>query len=175
MNPSECVQVLDQLKTTFPDWRNWVNQLPEKQATLRLWCEALTPHDIALVSAIIGDWASGRVKCPETYERERLIYLLTFEARTRSRAISERLKSKQALESYEELAAEAKRRRNSYRSLMDHGGGWTMARFRDIADQIVAETGLPRSRWTAAEHERYGAEVKLVIAQFCKMQGYSHE
>lgn len=164
MTEAEAHRILERLGVIFPDWQAWTGKL-QNQATLVGWISALMTVDTKHVQSVLADWQFGRRKCPETYERERLVYLAVEAARQMRSSEFATESSKQALATYRQEAAAAEARRKSYKP-MDRRLGWCVTEFNRVAEQIITRSGRPRSQWTSEDRAEYDREAKAIIEQY---------
>lgn len=164
MNKTEVTEIMAQLKAMFPDWQKWVNELPTKNESLRTWYASLETQDKPHVESVIRDWQSGKRKCPETYERERLIFILVAAARELRNADSAKEMARNAVKSYHQEAAEAAARRASYKPAMDRNMGNAMRQINQAADAI----GKPKSQWTDEDFATYFSQVDKITESYAQ-------
>lgn len=162
MNKTEATDIMTQLKAMFPDWQKWVHELPTKNESLRTWYASLETQEKKHVESVIRDWQSGKRKCPETYERERLIYILVAAARELRNAEYAREDARNATKSYHAQAAEAAARRAGYKSPMDKSLGSAIREINMIADSI----GKPKSQWTDEDLAQYFQQVDKITESY---------
>lgn len=168
MNRTEAITVLDELKVSFPDWERWVRSLPNKNACLRAWCEALETQSLPHVNSIIQQWRSGRLECPQTYDYERLIYILVSSARHLRNAEYAKEESRVAVKSWHEESKEAESRRKQYNPIRVRGLGWASTKFAEAVEEIVKTSGRPRSQWTPDDRAAYDAIAKKIIDEYSR-------
>jgi len=164
MNKTEATEIMTQLKAMFPDWQKWVHELPTKNESLRMWYASLETQEQRHVESIVRDWQCGRRKCPETYERERLIYILVAAARELRSSEYAKDEARSATKSYHQQAAEAAARRAGYRSPVDRGLGVAIREINAIADAV----GKPKSQWTDDDTAEYFRQVDKLTESFAK-------
>ena len=164
MTEAEAHKTIERIGVLFPDWQAWTGKL-QNQATLVGWISALMTVDAKHVQSVLADWQFGRRKCPETYERDRLVYLAVEAARQMRSTEFASESSKVAIQTYKQEAALAEQRRKSYRP-MDRRLGWCVVEFNRVAEQIISRTGRPRSQWTTEDRDEYDRESKAIIEQY---------
>lgn len=164
MNRTEAIAVLDELKVFFPDWERWAKALPNKNGCLRNWCDALETQELSHINAIFAEWKSGKRQCPQTYDYERLIFILVAAARELRNADYAKEEARNATKSYHQQAAEAAARRAGYKSPIDKGLGSAIREINRIADSI----GKPKSQWTDEDTARYYEQVDKITESYAK-------
>ena len=166
MNKTEVYEVMKSLRVMFPEWNAWVNGLETKQRTLGVYADALESQDKHHVESIIQDWQSGKRKCPEAYERERLIYILVAAARDLRNSEYAKDEARSAVRSYHQEAAEAAKRRSEYNPIRVRGLGWASAAFASAVDAIVKLTGRPKSQWTDEDRAEYDRRADAILKEY---------
>ena len=155
MNYTEANEILSELKAFFPDWTVWVRTLDNRDATLRVWIKSLMTQDKQHVLDIIDEYASGKRKAPTSYEYERLIFTIVAAARESAMKESEKESYRTELRTYREEQEAAKRRRAEYKPLQDRSMKQAASEYAMAVDQVISETGRPRSQWTPEDKARY--------------------
>ena len=162
MSEIDALKILEKLATVFPDWAKWSATVPRDTSTT--WTSALMSVDAHHVNAVISDWQFGRRTCPQTFERERVVYMAVEAARQLRSKEYERESAKEATKSYHQQAAEAAARRAGYESPIDKGLGNTIREINRIADSI----GKPKSQWTDEDTARYYEQVDKITESYAK-------
>lgn len=165
MTEAEARIILDRIGVLFPDWQAWTSKLTTN-ATVVGWMAALMTVEIEHVRTVLADWQFGRRKCPETYERERLVYMAVETARQIQAKEAEKEIHRDELRTYHEHAAEAERRRKEYKPLRIRGLGWASTQFAEAVDSICKTTGRPRSQWTQEDQAEYDDMVAAILAEY---------
>ena len=165
MTEAEAHRILERLGVIFPDWQAWTGKL-QNQATLVGWISALMTVDAKHVQSVLADWQFGRRKCPETYERERLVYMAVEIARQIQAKEAEKELHRDELRTYHEHAAEAERRRKTYKPVRVAGLGQAGIDFSRAVEEVCSETGRPRSQWTAEDRQVYDRKAKEILRRF---------
>lgn len=163
MSEDDAVQILKKLAIVFPDWAKWSASLPDS-STYTAWISALMTVDSHHAAAVVSDWQFGRRTCPQTFERERIVYMAVEAARQLRSKEFERQQAKNATKSYHAQAAEAAARRAGYRSPLDKGLGNAIREINRIADSI----GKPKSQWTDEDTARYFEQVDKITESYAK-------
>ena len=153
---------MTQLKAMFPDWHRWVNELPNKNASLRTWYASLESQDVNHVQVIIAEWQTGKRECPATYDYERLIFILVAAARELRSQDTRREMAQSNIKTWHQEAEEAQRRRAAYKPAVDRPMGDAMRRIKLAADAITT----PKSQWTDEEKVAYFRQVDEVVEDY---------
>lgn len=162
MTEHEATQCIKHLSTVFPDWAKWSATISKD--TYVAWISALMSVEAHYVNAVIADWQFGRRQCPQTFERERVVYMAVEAARQLRSKDFERDNARQATKSYHQEAAEAAARRASYKPAMDRSMGNAMRQINQAADAI----GKPKSQWTDEDFASYFSEVDKITESFAR-------
>ena len=170
MTESEARIILDRIGVLFPDWQAWTGKL-QSNATVVGWLSALMSVDIQHVRTVLADWQFGRRKCPETYERERLVYLAVEAARQIQAKAAEKEIHRDELRTYHAHAAEAEQRRKNYQPVRVAGLGQAGIDFARVVEEICGETGRPRSQWTTSDKQVYERRCKEILKRFDTVSG----
>lgn len=165
MTEAEARIILDRIGVLFPDWQAWTSKLTTN-ATVVGWMAALMTVEIEHVRTVLSDWQFGRRKCPETYERERLVYMAVEIARQIQAKEAEKELHRDELRTYHEHAAEAERRRKAYKPVRVAGLGQAGIDFSRAVEEVCSETGRPRSQWTAEDRQVYDRKAKEILRRF---------
>lgn len=162
MTEQEAYGIIKHIGAIFPDWAKWSASIQKE--TYTTWISALMSVERHHVNAVISDWQFGRRTCPQTFERERVVYMAVEAARQLRSKEYERETAKEATKSYHAQAAEAAARRAGYKSPMDKGLGAAIREINRIADSI----GKPKSQWTAEDEARYYEQVDKITESYAK-------
>lgn len=164
MNKTEACEVLDLLRVMFPDWFAWLSGLPTKAETLRLYTTSLETQEIEHVRKVITDWQTGKQKLPESYQRERLVFILVSAARELRSQDTRRETAQTNLKTWHQEAAEAQRRRQGYKPAIDRPMGNAMRQIKVAADSVAT----PKSQWSEAEIAEYFRHVDEICEVYAK-------
>lgn len=162
MTTEEAKSVLTQLKVAFPAWYAWFLTLDTKKETAKGWERSLESQELADCLAVLDSWQTGKTSCPETYERDRLVYILVEQARAIRNARYAKDQAKSQIASFTQEKAEAEKRRSSYKPLKVNGLGAAGVKFAHAVDEI----GKPKSQWTKEDLAQYRAKVAEIVADF---------
>ncbi len=165
MNKNEQVEILNELKAMFPDWERWVKDLPNYNATLRVWCRSLESVEKQHVVAILDEYLTGRRKVPTSYEYERLIFSIAAYARQLQSVEYAKDQNRETLAECVS-AQEIRKRRKSYKSFQDRNMNIAGAKFAALVEAI----GKPRSQWTEDDLQQYREQCDQVVKEFIEAE-----
>lgn len=158
MSPEEAKQILHRLKVLFPAWYAWFLALDTRTATAAAWTGALESQDVRDCDEVLTSWTTGKTSCPETYERDRVVYILVEAARTLRNARYTREQAKTQVDSYNAV----KQQRRAYDAIQVRGMAEAGRRFAEL----VAEVSKPLSQWGEDDLQTYREKCDLVVQDF---------
>lgn len=164
MNENQAKQLIRRIAILFPDWADWYAQAVTED-TETAWLAALQTQEHADADQIVCDWQLGKRKCPETFERERVVYMLVEAARTIRNNRYAKLESERVRENAVPTPEQIRDRQQSYQSLDSRQDGMGKAMRRITA---VIPKGKPRWEWTRQEEIAFVDNYNKVIAEYAK-------
>lgn len=162
MDNTNAIDVLERIRIMFPEWSRWSATLTSPAETMNAWVLSIQSQEYDDTMEVLDSWQTGKAKCPETYERDRLVYLLVEQARAIRNARFTKEQAKSQIASFTQEKAEAEKRRASYKPIKINGLGAAGVKFAHAADSI----GKPKSQWTADDLKRYRALAAEIVADF---------
>lgn len=162
MTNEEAKAILAKLKVMFPNWYSWFLTVDTKAETAKAWQRAIESQDLVDCEEVLRNWETGKAKCPETYERDRVVFLLVEAARVirNGKYIKEQARSQIA--TYSEQRQQVEQRRRAYRPIRVKGLGEAGRKFQLAVDAIQT----PKSQWTKAEIESYRIKCDEIVFEF---------
>lgn len=163
MSPDDAKQILQRLKILFPAWYAWFISLDTRKATAAAWTGALESQEVRDCDEVLTAWVTGKTKCPETYERDRVVYLLVEAARTLRNARTTKEAAKIQVDSYDAV----KQQRRAYNAIQVRGMAEAGRRFAEL----VAEVNKPLSQWGDDDLAAYRERCDVVVQDFMRRYG----
>ena len=80
----EAEELIGTFFLAFPQFRKWLNDTPDPNATLDVWCRTLEPVDQREAAAIVEEMSNGVFPVPAGYERDQLAIKIRREALDRA-------------------------------------------------------------------------------------------
>lgn len=167
MNEIQAKQIIRRIAILFPDWADWYAQaVPEDSEAA--WLSALQTQEFGDVDQVLCDWQLGKRKCPETFERERVVYMLVEAARAIRNNRYSKLESERVRENAVPTPEQIRERREAYRPIASQRNGMGNAMRRILT---AAPKGKPRWEWTRQEEIDYIDNLNRVAAEYAKDLG----
>lgn len=167
MNETQAKQLIRRIAILFPDWADWYAQAVTED-TETAWLASLQTQDYADADQVVCDWQLGKRKCPETFERERVIYMLVEAARMIRNNRYTKLESERVRENATPTPEQIRERREAYRPIAAEQTGMGNAMRRILT---AAPKGKPRWEWTRQEEIDYIVNLNRVAAEYAKELG----
>lgn len=167
MNEDQAKQSITKLASLFPDWAAWAGGI-QTPATKEAWKTSLQTQEFGDVDQVLCDWQLGKRKCPETFERERVVYMLVEAARTIRNNRYAKLESERVRENATLTPEQIRERRETYRPIAAEQGDMGNAMRRILT---VAPKGKPRWEWTRQEEIDYIDNLNRVAAEYATELG----
>lgn len=167
MNETQAKQLIRRIAILFPDWADWYAQAVT-EATETVWLTALQTQEFGDADQVLCDWQLGKRKCPETFERERVVYMLVEAARTIRNNRYAKLESERVRENATPTPEQIRERREAYRPIAAEKSEMGNAMRRITA---AIPKGKPRWEWTREEEIAYVDNYNRVIAEYAKELG----
>lgn len=167
MNENQATKLIGQLAVLFPDWGDWYAQTVVAE-TENAWIAALRTQEYGDADQIVCDWQFGRRKAPETFERERVIYMLVEAARVIGNNRYAKLESERVRENAVPTVEQIRERRQAYQPLAARRDGMGNAMRRILA---AAPKSKPRWEWNVDEEIAYIDNLNKVAAEYAKELG----
>lgn len=167
MNETQAKQIIRRIAILFPDWADWYSQaVPEDSESA--WLLALQTQEFGDADQIVSDWQLGKRKCPETFERERVVYMLVEAARAIRNNRYSKLESERVRENAVPTPEQIRERREAYRPIASQRDGMGNAMRRILT---ASPKGKPRWEWTRQEEIDYIDNLNRVAAEYAKELG----
>lgn len=167
MNENQAKQLIRRIAILFPDWADWYAQAVTED-TETAWLAALQTQEFADADQIVCDWQLGKRKCPETFERERVVYMLVEAARGIKNNRYAKLESERVRENAVPTPEQIRERREAYQPIAAQRNGMGSAMRRITA---AIQKGKARWEWTREEEIAYVDNYNRVIAEYAKELG----
>lgn len=167
MNETQAKQLIRRIAILFPDWADWYAQAVTED-TETAWLASLQTQDYADADQVVCDWQLGKRKCPETFERERVVYMLVEAARQLRNNRYTKLESERVRENATPTLEQIRERREAYRPIAAEQTGMGNAMRRILT---AAPKGKPRWEWTRQEEIDYIDNLNRVAAEYAKELG----
>lgn len=167
MTEEQAKQAITKLAALFPDWAAWAGGIKTPE-TKEAWKTSLQTQDFGDVDQVLCDWQYGRRKCPETFERERVVYMLVEAARQLRNNRYAKLEGERVRENAVPTPEQIRDRQQAYQPLAAQrdGMGNAMRRIKTAEPK-----GKARWEWTRGEEIHYVDNYNLVIAEYAKELG----
>ena len=167
MNEDQARQAITKLASLFPDWATWAGGI-QTPATKEAWKTSLQTQEFSDVDQVLCDWQLGKRKCPETFERERVVYMLVEAARQLRNNRYAKLESERVRENATPTPEQIRERREAYRPIASQRDRMGNAMRRILT---AAPKGKPRWEWTRQEEIDYIDNLNRVSAEYAKELG----
>lgn len=167
MTEEQAKQAITRLAALFPDWAVWAGGIKTPE-TKEAWKASLQTQEFGDVDQVLCDWQLGKRKCPETFERERVVYMLVEAARAIRNNRYAKLESERVRENATPTPEQIRERREAYRPIASQRD-----RMGDAMRRILtaAPKGKPRWEWTRQEEIDYIDNLNRVAAEYAKELG----